>query len=87
LLDVARDAVGDRAWVWSRAVVLDLGLLGEGATGTIPGRLGDVVIAARDAVAVIDRALPNEQQLRSGHGSLTADEMLVPLLAAPGGAG
>jgi hypothetical protein len=86
LLDVARDAVGDRAWVWSRAEVLEQGLLGEGATGTIPGRLGDVVLAARDAVAFVDPALPNEKQLRSGHGSLTADEMLVPLVAARGGA-
>jgi hypothetical protein len=85
LLDVARDEVGDRAWVWSRAELLDQGLLGEGATGTVPGRIGDVILAARDAVAFVDPALPNEPQLRSGHGSLTADEMLVPLLAAPGG--
>ncbi len=85
LVDVARDAVADCAWVWSRAEVLEQGLLGEGATGTIPRRLGDVVIAARDAVAIVDPALPNEARLRSGHGSLTADEMLVPLVAAIGG--
>jgi hypothetical protein len=29
-------------------------------------------------------ALPNERNLRSGHGSLTPDEMYVPLLAASG---
>jgi hypothetical protein len=50
----------------------------------VPGRIGDVVLAARDAVAFVDPALPNEVQLRSGHGSLTPDEMLVPLVAAHG---
>jgi hypothetical protein len=80
----ARELVGSTAWVWSRAELLDEGLLGTGATGTIPGRVGDVVLAARDPVAFVDPALPNEANLRSGHGSLTPDEMLVPLVAGPG---
>ena len=84
LLGAARDSVGERGWVWSRAELLEEGLLGTGATGTIPGRIGDVVIAARDDVAFVDPALPNEVQLRSGHGSLSPDEMLVPLVAARG---
>ena len=85
LLDRARDAVGDRAWVWSRSEVLESGLLGAGATGSVPGRIGDVVLAARDAVAFTDPALARETELRSGHGSVTAQEMLVPLVAARGG--
>jgi predicted AlkP superfamily pyrophosphatase or phosphodiesterase len=85
LLEVARAEVGDRAWVWSRAEVLERGLLGAGATGTVPGRIGDVVLAAREPVAFTDPALPGETQLRSGHGSLTPEEMLVPLVAARGG--
>jgi hypothetical protein len=84
LLEAARAEVGAHAWVWSRGELLELGLLGDGATGSIPGRLGDVVLAARGDSAFIDPALPNEMQLRSGHGSLTPDEMLVPLVAAPG---
>jgi Type I phosphodiesterase / nucleotide pyrophosphatase len=84
LLAAAHDQVGARAWVWSRAELLDEGLLGEGATGSIPGRVGDVVLAARDAVAFVDPAMPKEAELRSGHGSLVADEMLVPLVAAHG---
>jgi hypothetical protein len=84
LFDVARDAVGDRGWVWSRAELLDEGLLGTGATGSIPGRIGDVVLAARGSVAFVDPALKNEAHLRSGHGSLTPDEMLVPLLSVRG---
>jgi hypothetical protein len=84
LLDIARDAVGERGWVWSRAEILDAGLLGAGPTGSIPGRIGDVVLAARDAVAFVDPAIANEVHLRSGHGSLTPDEMLVPLLSGRG---
>lgn len=85
LVSAARDAVGGLAWVASRRELLDSGLLGSGATGTIPSRIGDVVLAARSPVAFVDPALPNEVRLRSGHGSLTADEMLVPFVAARGG--
>ena len=60
------------------------GMFGAGATGTVPGRIGSVVLAAREPVAFVDPALPNERTLRSGHGSLTPDEMYVPLLAARG---
>jgi hypothetical protein len=70
--------------VWSRAEVLELGLLGADADGTVAGRIGNVVLAAREPVAFVDPALPNERTLRSGHGSLTPDEMYVPLLAARG---
>jgi predicted AlkP superfamily pyrophosphatase or phosphodiesterase len=84
LLAAARDQLGTRAWVWSRAELLDEGLLGDGATGSIPGRIGDVVLAARDDVAFIDPSMPKEAGLRSGHGSLMPDEMLVPLVAGPG---
>ena len=84
LLGRAREELSDRAWVWSRAEVLEMGMFGEGATGTVPGRIGSVVLAAREAVAFVDPALPNERTLRSGHGSLTPDEMYVPLVAGRG---
>ncbi len=84
LLAAAREQFGARAWVWSRGELLDEGLLGADATGSVPGRIGDVILAARDDVAFVDPALPNEVKLRSGHGSLTPDEMLVPLVAAHG---
>jgi hypothetical protein len=80
LADAAAEVLGQHAWVRSRAQVLDEGWLGTGATGSIPGRLGDVVLAARDSSAFVDPALPVEVRLRSGHGSLTPDEMYVPLL-------
>jgi hypothetical protein len=84
LLDAAHARLDDVAWVLSRKELLDSGWLGTGATGTIPGRLGDVVLAARAPVAFVDPALPRERSLRSAHGSLTADEMWVPLRAARG---
>jgi predicted AlkP superfamily pyrophosphatase or phosphodiesterase len=84
LAEKARALVGDRGWVWSRGDLLESGMFGTGATGTIPGRIGDVVLGAKNPVAFIDPALANEPKLKSGHGSLTADEMLVPLVAARG---
>jgi hypothetical protein len=84
LADAARALLGDRAWVRTRREVLDEGWIGAGATGSVPGRVGDVVLASRDASAFVDPALPVEVRLRSAHGSLTPDEMWVPLV---GGAG
>lgn len=86
LLEAAREVVGERAWVRSRKELLAEGWLGAGATGTVPGRLGDVVLAAADPVAFVDPALPFERKLRSAHGSLTPDEMYVPLVAGRGAA-
>lgn len=46
-------------------------------------RLGDVIIASLDGSAVeCGRYFPNETKLLGWHGSLTPDEMLVPLLVA-----
>lgn len=84
LLSAARAQLGESAWVWSRAELLDQELLGTDATGSVPGRIGDVILAAREPIAFVDPALPNEVKLRSGHGSLSPDEMLVPLIAAHG---
>ncbi|MGH7644388.1 MAG: hypothetical protein ACREMR_02255, partial [Gemmatimonadales bacterium] len=42
----------------------------------------DVVLAAHAPVAFVDPAMSCEQRLLSQHGRLTADELLVPLLAA-----
>ncbi|HEX6310491.1 MAG TPA: alkaline phosphatase family protein, partial [Acidimicrobiia bacterium] len=86
LAAAAHDAVGGRAWVRTREEVLDDGWLGPRPTGSIGGRIGDVVLAARDPVAFVDPAMPKERLLRSMHGSLTAAEMQVPLVAGRGAA-
>lgn len=76
---------GSQAWVFSREELLDAGWLGPGpVTASVRGRVGDVVLAPFAPVAFVDPDLPNEAKLVGAHGSLTADEMLVPLLAARG---
>jgi hypothetical protein len=80
----AEEQLGDVAWVFTRDELFDDGWLGPGATTEIRHRIGDVVLAARDTVAFTDPKMPNEANLIAQHGSLTRDEMLVPLLVAYG---
>jgi hypothetical protein len=85
LLEAATDVFGEQAWVFARDQLLDEGWLGPGPViASIRRRVGDVVLAPRGPVAFVDPDLPNEARLVGAHGSLTADEMLVPLLAARG---
>lgn len=84
LADAARRSHGDQAWVRTLDEATDEGWFGGELTTDGISRLGDVVIAARDAVAFVDPSDTGEVRLRSRHGSLTSAEMLVPLLAARG---
>ena len=86
LVEAARDEFGTEAWVFSRDELLDGGWLGPDPSPATRRRVGDVVLAAHDGVAFVDPAMPRETHLVSAHGSLTAAEMLVPLVAARGGA-
>ena len=59
--------------------VLASGLLGPGPVSpAVPHRLGDLVVLSRDHWSLYDR--DKEPDTISRHGSLTPDEMLVPLL-------
>lgn len=85
LAAAARSEFGHVAWVLERAQLFDEGWLGPRPTSpAVAGRVGDVVLAAREPVAFIDPSMTREQALLAGHGSLTPDEMLVPLLVARG---
>jgi hypothetical protein len=84
LLDAARAAHGGEAWVMSRDQLLDEGWLGPDPVPMVRRRVGDVVLAARTGVGFLDPALPTEGRLMAAHGSVTAAEMLVPLVAARG---
>jgi hypothetical protein len=84
LAGAATDAVGKHAWVLTRDQLLDEGWMGPEAYGPARSRIGDVVLAARDAVGFVDPTFTRETGLRSGHGSITAAEMEVPLLAGRG---
>jgi hypothetical protein len=84
LLVAAEDTLSDHAWVFSRERLFDEGWLGPDPAGPARRRVGDVVLAARDAVGFVDPTLPRETGLRSAHGSITAAEVEVPLLAGRG---
>jgi predicted AlkP superfamily pyrophosphatase or phosphodiesterase len=80
LLDAAREHHGDRAWVRSMAETVDEGWWGPTVSGVARGRLGDVAVVAKDAWWFVDPVEGAQSWLRGRHGSLTADEMHVPLL-------
>ncbi|CAN5540884.1 alkaline phosphatase family protein [soil metagenome] len=84
LLDVARACFGELAWLFSRDELFDDGWLGEGGSTEVRHRVGDVVLAAHAPVGFADPDQPKESELVSQHGSLTPDEVFVPLLAAHG---
>lgn len=73
------DRLGDDAWVRTRAQAIDEGWFGYVAPH-LEARFGDVLVAARGQGAIMTRAQPRELALVGMHGSLTADEMLVPLI-------
>jgi len=77
----AEAAFGGVAAVRTREELEDAGWFGGRLTDAGRSRLGDVALIAREAVAFTDPADPGELTLRCRHGSLTAAEMLVPLLA------
>ena len=85
LLKAAEDLFADRAWVFGRDQLIVDGWLGpEPPAGDVLPRVGDVILAARETVAFADPTHPLETRLVAGHGSLTPEEMLVPLLAGRG---
>jgi hypothetical protein len=80
----ATAAFGPQAWVAGVEQVLDEHWLGPYVTDAARGRLGDVAIVARAPVSFADPADTGPVELVCRHGSLTPDEVLVPLLAARG---
>jgi hypothetical protein len=87
LLAAARAEYGHQAWVMSRDELIDGGWLGPGPMrAPVRRRIGDVVLAAHEPVGFVDPTFPREAGLVAGHGSLTPDEMLVPLLGGRGAA-
>ncbi len=75
-----REFLGSRATVLTRDEVIARGWFGQVDAGVLP-RLGDVVVACGDDTALMSSAdFPYEMTLVGLHGSLTPDEMLIPLL-------
>jgi len=76
----ATERFGDVAWVVGADEVIEGGWFGP-CSPMIRARMGDVALVAAEPVAFEDPADRGPFQLVSRHGSLTADEMDVPLVA------
>jgi hypothetical protein len=81
LLDAWRARFGERIWAFTRDDAVAAGLFGPLRPAVGP-RIGDVMIAARDALALYDtrRVRPAAMDVVGQHGSLTKAEREVPLL-------
>lgn len=81
LLDAWRQRFGERIWAFTRNQAVDAGLFGAVRPEVAP-RIGDVMIAARDTLALYDtrRVRPASLEVVGQHGSLTKAEREVPLL-------
>ena len=81
LVDAARGSHADAAWVLTRDEILAAGWFGPTVSADAISRLGDVAIVARDDVAFIEPTDTGPYELIGRHGSATAAELFVPLLA------
>lgn len=81
LLEAWRARFGDRIWAFTRDEAIAAGLFGAVRAEVAP-RIGDVMIAARDALAFYDtrRVRPTALEVVGQHGSLTKAEREVPLV-------
>jgi hypothetical protein len=76
--------LGDRAWVATREDAVASGVFGP-VDDAVLERIGDVVALARGTWALTTPRLePGPSRLVAYHGSLTATELAIPLLAARG---
>ncbi len=75
-----RERLGDLAWVVTRDEAIAEGWFGSVDTEVRP-RFGDAMVACAQDIAIVStERFPREAELVGLHGSLTDDEMLVPLL-------
>lgn len=85
LREAAEGLLGAHAWVRSREEAIAEGWYGPKVTDAAASRLGDVLLAAKGTVAFHDPDDTGPYVLVGRHGSLTEDEMLVPLLVGVAG--
>jgi predicted AlkP superfamily pyrophosphatase or phosphodiesterase len=78
-----RAAEGHRAWVMSADEAIAAGLYGPVASAA-RDRIADVLVAARSGIAYYDRREASRQaeEMIGQHGSMTDDEVRVPLVRA-----
>lgn len=79
-----RSVLGERAEVLLRDEAIERGWFGHDITAKAAARVGDVVVAMRDDWALMSTTFEKEFGLVGMHGSLTPDEMYVPLAVTGG---
>lgn len=85
VLAVYEERLGDKALVLSRSEAVAQGWFGAFVEDRVAPRLGDVIVASLGPVALVaSRQHPQEAGLIGLHGSLTHDEMEIPLLVDAG---
>ena len=76
-----REILGDRMWIVHRDEAIEGGWFGPDVLDHVRPRIGDVVAAAFGAIGIVQRSVdPLQAMLVGHHGSLTADEQLVPFI-------
>lgn len=83
-LQEACEAHADVAWVVTREQAIDEQWFGPRVPDHVVRRMGEVALVAREAVSFDDPDEPSAFSLVCRHGSMTPDEVFVPLLAARG---
>jgi predicted AlkP superfamily pyrophosphatase or phosphodiesterase len=84
LCDLLEERYGATTWVRTRDRLIDDGWFGGPLSTRFAERLGDVALIPFEPIAFMDPADTGENRLACRHGSLTTDEMLVPLVALGG---
>ncbi|TDQ01559.1 alkaline phosphatase family protein [Labedaea rhizosphaerae] len=79
-----QETLGDRAWIRTRDEAAAEGWFGPSVTDRVRGRIGDLVVAATGTTGLVRTAAePVLSAMIGQHGSLTPEELLVPLLIMP----
>jgi len=81
LLSAAEDHHGEQAWVRSVEQIVDEGWFGDSVSDDARSRLGDVALVAKGKNWFADPIDGGRIELIGRHGSLTPDEMLVPMIS------
>jgi hypothetical protein len=80
-----RSRLGSRAWILDRDEAIAAGWFGPRVTDPVRPRIGDLVVTARDALAIVRSDVESRLSRFAGHhGSLTPQEQLIPMLTYGG---
>ena len=77
-----RESEAGRSWVATRAEAIGGGWFGTSVHPDVEPRIGDILVAARKSIAYYDGrdARGSGRAMVGQHGSMTLDELIVPLL-------